>query len=337
MNSQWNAFLDSQENIQDSGAAAPDCKEILIDLSHLGMISISGEDAETFLQGQTTNDVRNVTDEHFQISACCTPKGRMLVSFIAFRYQQEIVLQLPRETQQTLLKRLPMFILMSKVKVADAGDRLVAIGLQGDNAHLLLNKHFSRLPLKDWGAVQENDFTLLRHPGGTQRFEVIGKPGPMIDLWKALAPSARLGSGADWRLENIRAGIPTVYSSTSEAFIPQMVNMQLVNGVSFTKGCYTGQEVVARTRYLGKVKRRMYLARIDGDHCPMPGDELFSTNSQSGQGAGKVVDAQASPEGGCEMLAVVEIERHDEGDVHIGSVDGQRIEFQTLPYSFEQN
>jgi hypothetical protein len=116
-----------------------------------------------------------------------------------------------------------------------------------------------------------------------------------------------------------------------------MVNMQLVNGVSFTKGCYTGQEVVARTKYLGKVKRRMYLARIDGDHCPMPGDELFSTNSQSGQGAGKVVDAQASPEGGCEMLAVVEIERHDEGDVHIGSVDGQRIEFQTLPYSFEQN
>lgn len=148
MNNQWNRFLNSQSNQQTGGLTSPESEALLIDLTHLGLISISGADAETFLQGQTTNDVRNITEDHFQISACCTPKGRMLASFIAFRHQKEIVLQLPQETQQILLKRLPMYILMSKVKVADAGDRLIAIGLQGDNAHLLLQSHFSRLPQK---------------------------------------------------------------------------------------------------------------------------------------------------------------------------------------------
>jgi len=343
MNSQWNSFLQTQsagigENDgmrSGQNGANPACA--LIDLSHLGLISVHGEDAETFLQGQVTSDVRNLTDDHFQISACCNPKGRMLANFIAFRHQQKIVLQMPRDNQQVLLKRLPMFILMSKVKVADAGDELVCIGLLGDNAHALLQSQFSRVPAKAWDAAHENGFTLLRHPGETPRIEVIGEPDAMISLWEKLVGSATLCSSERWTLENIRAGVPTLYAATSESFLPQMTNMHLIDGVSFTKGCYTGQEVVARTKYLGKIKRRMYLARIDGDQCPQPGDALFSAESQSGQGAGNVVDAQVSADGGCEMLAVIEIARHDDGDVHISSVNGEKLHFQTLPYSFDQD
>ncbi len=158
----------------------------------------------------------------------------------------------------------------------------------------------------------------------------------MIALWAKLARKASPCGSERWARENIRAGIPTIYGSTLEAFLPQMINMQLIDGVSFTKSCYTGQEVVTRTRYLGKIKRRMYLAHTDGDTQPAPGDEPFSSESESGQGAGKVVDAQAFPGGGCEILAVVENARHDDGNLHTGSVNGEKLRFQTLPYSFEQ-
>jgi len=343
MNSQWKSFLQTQVTTagHEGGALSghigehPGCT--LTDLSHLGLIGVGGEDAETFLQGQVTNDVRNITDNRFQISACCTPKGRIQASFIAFRHQQEIMLQLPRDTQQMLLKRLPMFILMSKVKVADASDKLVCIGLLGDHAQTLLQTQFSRVPANAWDAVQEKKLTLLRHPGATPRFEIIGAPAAMMVLWKELAVSATPDSSERWMLEDIRAGIPTIHAATSESFLPQMTNMQLIGGVSFTKGCYTGQEVVARTKYLGKIKRRMYLARINSDLCPLPGEELFSTGSESGQGTGKVVDAQHSPDGGCELLAVIEIARHDDDDVHIGGVDGEKLCFQALPYRFEQD
>ena len=342
MNSQWNTFLQSQPAgigrdvtaNEGKNSSLPECA--LTDLSHLGLISVHGEDAETFLQGQVTNDVRNLTGNHFHISACCNPKGRMLASFFAFRHQQEIVLQMPKDTQHILLKRLPMFILRSRVTVTDAGDRLVCIGLIGDSAQTLLHNQFGQVPAKAWDAVQIDGFTLLRHPGQTPRIAVIGETAEMIALWKTLAGSAEPCGSGRWTLENIRAGIPMLNASTTESFLPQMTNMHLINGVSFTKGCYTGQEVVARTRYLGKIKRRMYLARIDRDPCPMSGDELFSAMSESGQGAGMVVEAQSAENGGCDILAVVEIASHDDGDVRIGSVNGEKLSFQTLPYSFDQ-
>ena len=343
MNSQWKSFLQThsadigEDGMVTFGQSGDNSGCVLTDLSHLNLVGIAGEDAESFLQGQVTNDVRDLTDDHFQISACCTPKGRMFANFIAFRYGGKIVLQLPRDTQQILLKRLPMFILMSKVKLSDASDDLVCIGLLGESVPALLQQHFNQVPEKIWSAFQQDGFTLLRHPGETPRIAVAGEPAAMIDLWRKLTPSATPCDSNRWLLANIRAGIPTVYGSTSESFIPQMANMQLIQGVSFTKGCYTGQEVVARTKYLGKIKRRMYLARIDGSHCPLPGETLFSAGSQSGQGAGRVVDAQRSPDGGCELLAVIEIASHDEDDVHIGSVDGEKLRFLPLPYSYEKD
>ncbi len=342
MNSQWRDFLESQSitidghgQVQPTHAPSyPDCA--LTDLSHLGLIRVAGEDAEHFLQGQVTSDIREVTADRSQISAYCTPKGRMLASILIFRQGQDYLLQMPLNIHESIAKRLAMFVLMSKVRVTDASDELVRIGISGECARTLLERDFPTMPQADGRVSSNNGVTLLQLPGRQPRFELLGDSGPMILLWQKLAKRATLGDPDFWSLLDIRAGIPTIYPDTVEAFVPQMANLHLIDGVSFTKGCYTGQEVVARMKYLGKLKRRMYLAHVDAEQRPQPGDELFSSGGESGQGPGRIVDARPSPEGGFDLLAVMEITRFDENDLHLLDAHGPKLRFQDLPYNFER-
>ncbi len=343
MNFEWQEFLATQSATIGEGGVVrfskaedfPECA--LFDLSHLGLIEIKGDDAEIFLQGQTTNDVKKLTSQQSQLSSICTPKGRMLANFRLLMDDDAYLLQLPTSTHGAIMKRLSMYIMMSKVVISDASDRLVRMGVAGDCATSLLEKYFSTLPANSGEVVQESGSTLIRHPGAPARFEIIGKAERIIDLWSALVSAATPADADLWSLYDLRAGIPTIYRETEEAFIPQMTNMDLVDGVSFTKGCYTGQEVVARLKYLGKLKRRMYLAHVDNDQCPLPGDELFSSSSTSGKGAGKVVDARPSPDGGYELLAEMEISGHEENDMHLESEEGSRLAFRELPYDFDSD
>jgi folate-binding protein YgfZ len=157
----------------------------------------------------------------------------------------------------------------------------------------------------------------------------------MQALWEEARQTATPTSRQAWALLDIRAGIPTVYPETVEAFVPQMANLQLVEGVSFTKGCYTGQEVVARMQYLGKLKRRMYRVRVDTGQPVEPGMELFSASSDSGQGAGRVVDAAASPDGGYEALVVTPISCAEADDLQLGDSGGPALHLLDMPYPFE--
>jgi folate-binding protein YgfZ len=337
MNSQWKSFLD-----QHSDSSSPkhgqnnNLECMLIDLSHLGLIRVSGGDTRDFLQGQFTNDVRDVSDSHFQINSYCTPKGRILASFLLFERRGDLYLQLPRDTHQAVLKRLPMFVLMSKVKVEDADAGLIRIGLAGACAETLLGESLPTLPTGVDDQRQDGGITVLRLAGKTARYELIGEVKEITALWKTLSRTATIGNAGQWALLDIRAGIPTIQKGTIEAFVPQMVNLQLIDGVSFTKGCYTGQEVVARMKYLGKLKRRMFLAHVDTETPPRPGDELFSSCSQSGQGAGKVVDAQHAPEGGYDLLAVAEISLAKAGDLHLLDTGGPGLQLMELPYSVRE-
>jgi hypothetical protein len=140
-----------------------------------------------------------------------------------------------------------------------------------------------------------------------------------------------------WSLLGIRAGVPQVYGATTEAFVPQMINLHSIEGVSFRKGCYTGQEVVARMQYLGKLKRRMFLAHVDGSVAPKAGDELFSRETESGQGTGKVVDAQPAPQGGYDLLAVIHIAAVEAGSaIQLQDQNGPLLQFQPLPYTVDE-
>ncbi len=307
----------------------PDCA--LTDLSHFGLIRAGGPDARSFLQGQLTNDIDAVTPELAQFGSYCNPKGRMLGSFWIFQRDEDLYLQLPTERLASILQRLRMFVLRSDVTLDDASHELARFGLSGDCAENLL----PFAPTADKACLTRDRITIIRLPGDRPRFELVGPPDTLAGHWERLRDNAQQTGAEFWSLMDIRAGMPNVFEDTSEAFVPQMANLQLIEGVSFTKGCYTGQEVVARMQYLGKLKRRMYHARIDSHQAPARGAEVFSPSSDSAQGAGRIVDVAASPEGGYEVLAVAQISSAEADDLCLQDAQGPRLHLLGLPYLFD--
>lgn len=340
MNSVWNAFLESRSaridgegNVRFSDAPL-EAECALMDLSPLGLIAIAGPEAEDFLQGQVTNDVNQLSEAVSRLGSHCSPKGRMLASFRAFRIDDVFYLQLPHTEVQALVQRLRMYLLRTKASIEDASDRLATIAIAGDCTPSLLASHLDEIPTQDNGMTRGRDLTAIRIPGPAPRFEILGPIAAMEILWDALAETATLVNTDYWSLLDIRAGIPSVYPQTSDAFVPQMANLQLLDGVSFKKGCYTGQEVVARMQYLGKLKRRMYLAQVNTEHPPVPGDRLYCKSSNSEQTSGRVVDARANRSGNCELLVVVEIEAAQTGEVRLDGPNGPLLSFSDPPYGF---
>ena len=340
MNNQWTAFLESRAaRIDDEGEvrfpdapAEADCA--LMDLSDLGLIAVSGPEAEGFLQGQITSDLTQVSDTQTQLGSHCSPKGRMLASFRLFKLNDEIFLQLPRSRVEATVQRLRMYLLRTKATIEDASERLVTIAVAGECAPSLLASRLDAVPEKDNALARNGDLTIIRVPGPVPRFQILGPAGAIEATWDHLAATATILNSDFWALLDIRAGIPSVYPQTIEAFVPQMTNLQLIEGVSFKKGCYTGQEVVARMQYLGKLKRRMYLARTSTGQPPMPGDELHCPTSSSAQATGWVVDARVNRDGDCELLVVVEIGATQTGEVRLGDANGPLLSFSDPPYGF---
>lgn len=326
MNNDWNSFLTQQDT--DNTPFQADCA--LNVLSDHGLIRIGGEDAREFLQGQLTNDINLVDESTGQISALCNPKGRMYASLNIFQRDQEIYLQLPAERVPAILQRLRMFVLRSRVTLEDATDELVAIGLSGNCIFKLLDQ----VPEKAMQHLRQDELNVMRMPGELPRVQLIGPVDGVVSCWQKLVPGATLVNREFWTLQNIRAGLPTVYDNTAEAFIPQTLNLQLLNCISFTKGCYTGQEVIARMKYLGQLKRRMYLAHFDTDQQPAPGDRLYSASSKSGQGAGQIVDVCPDPAGGFLALVMIQISTAEADDLQLLDDQGVKLALSEPPYGF---
>lgn len=340
MNSIW------QQHLSNSGAkienqrvvsfgdpakelAALQSDTVIIDLSVFGLIQFAGEDTQTFLQGQLTNDVRKVTPANSQYSGYCSPKGRMLASFLLWQNESGYIMQLPAELRESIQKRLTMYVMRSKVKVSDISDESVRLGIAGDKALAVLQKRYGDAPKVAHEIMVFGTDTVINLPGN--RFEVVTTPENAPALWDALRQDCTpMGSDA-WEWLEIQAGVPRITAGTQEQFVPQMVNFEAIGGVSFQKGCYPGQEIVARTQYLGKLKRRMYLAHVDAG-LPAAGDELFS-QEMDGQATGMIVNAQPSPNGGFDLLAVIQISSADNEAMHLKALDGPILKLRTLPYS----
>lgn len=308
----------------------------LTDLSHNGMITAHGEETKEFLHNQFCNDVAKLTTEHSQLNGYCSPKGRLYTVFRLFMRENNYYLRLPRDVLEVVLKRLRMFVMRSKVTLEDASESLVHIGFAGPNAAAELQAIVDKIPEQVDDAVQHADFTILRIPGTQPRFEIMGELDAMKSLWEKLDVHATAVGASAWKLESIRAGIPAVFAANLEAFVPQMVNLQAINGLSFKKGCYPGQEIVARMQYLGKLKRHMYRVKITGEQPVQAGDELFSPSYKGGQDAGRIVDAQLNPDGHYEALAVIQIECAENNDLNLHDASGAKVELLTLPYSLEE-
>jgi len=307
---------------------------VFADLSHYGLIAVHGDDAETFMQGQFINDVRGVDDTHSQLSGLCNPKGRLLASFRIFRHGDSYYLCLPGEMIEDVINRLRMYVLRSKVTLEEASDTFVHLGISGSEAEQELRNFTGGLPTDINEAAQQNNQVVIQVPGIHPSYEIFTTVENARHLWDKLnVQSAPIGSDA-WRLLDIQAGIPVITPETREAFVPQMVNLQLIAGLSFQKGCYTGQEIVARMQYLGKLKRRMYLASADTETPPQPGGEVFAGDNET-QSVGKLVSVAPHPDGGFSLLVVLQI-ANAEGDtgLHLGSVEGPAITLEQLPYPF---
>lgn len=191
------------------------------------------------------------------------------------------------------------------------------------------------LPAAVNGVIHSGGITVIRVAGGPARFELCGEFALLQSLWRKLhVHTAPVGAGP-WEYLDIQAGLPCVYPETSDAFVPQMLNLDLLDGISFKKGCYTGQEVVARMHYLGKLKRRMFRLHCERDTPPPPATPLFHSALRGDESAGGVVRAQTSPDGGSELLAVLHLDAGAEGELRLGGHDGPLCRRLPLPYALD--
>lgn len=304
--------------------------DIIAPLSHLGLIACSGEDAQAFLHGQLSNDVKQLTPERSAYAAYCSAKGRVLANFLLWREEDAYCLQLARSLLPAIQKRLAMFVLRAKVKLADASESRPVLGLAGAAAAGALRELFSALPQEAHQVVHDPaNGTLIALPGA--RFQLIAEPEAAKRLWQQLTTRLTPVGSPCWEWLEIRNGIPLITPVTQDQFVPQMANMELIGAVNFQKGCYPGQEIVARTQYLGQIKRRMVLAHLAGDVMPQPGDGLFSS-ALDGPASGIVVNAQAAPEGGYDLLAVMQTASITQATVHFKSPAGPTMSILPLPY-----
>ena len=341
MNREWEDFLATQgaqlrdgivEHFGDAAAERIAARDgtVLCDLSQFGVLKVYGEDAKGFLHNLFSSDVNALTPQHALPSSLNTAKGRILATFLIWRNDAEYFLHLPQSLLAAIQKKLSMFVLRSKVKIENASDQIVSIGISGVNAAALLQRQFPALPQAPLDALQREDTTIIRL--AADRFQLNATPQHAAVLWQKLSADAKPAGSACWDWLNIRAGIPVILPQTQEEFVPQMANLDLIGAVNFKKGCYPGQEIVARMQYLGKNKRRMYLAHVDADVAPQAGAELFSAEME-GQSCGMVVNVQAAPNSGYDLLAVIQIASRDAFPVHLGGLNGTRLHFQPLPYS----
>ena len=300
-------------------------------LDFLTVLRISGDDALPWLQGQLTADVSEVDTRTSRLAAWCSPKGRVLAVFRLFAGASggyRIVCE--RWFAASLLARLRMFILRSRVRIDDASDEFRVIGVAGTHA----------LPgrIATWAATAEVDdaagfeeMTIARVPGSHRRFIIVGPAA-------RLAPVASPPTGADvrqanpgaWHLADVRAGIARVTAQTSDAFLPQMLNLDHLRAVSFEKGCYVGQEIVARAQHLGRVKRRTYVGRTAATIAT--GDPIIDTGQDGAPKVGEVVSAEPSPGGGSAACVVLSTASAHSPALHVGRSDGTPIRVRSPDY-----
>jgi folate-binding protein YgfZ len=297
-------------------------------LAARGVLQVSGPDAIRFLQGQTTCDLEQLQDDATMAGAYCTPQGRMVCDFrILASAQETYLLQMQENICEPSVSVFGKYIVFSKAEIANVSPDWQQFALWGENAA-------SELGAEDAAVNQlwkENDCLWLRTEGEQPRFEVCVPAAQAYAFTKKLAGRFQAQDESDWQLQEINAGIGHVEAETVESFLPQMLNYQLTDRVSFTKGCYTGQEVVARMHYRGKLKRAMYLASVAGTDAPIAGTALFRPGSE--QSVGNVVNAASSADS-TRLLAVV-TSAAIEGGIHLTSRDGPKLEFLELPYSFD--
>lgn len=293
-------------------------------LSHLGVIRVEGEDAAKFLHNQLTQDFALLGTEQARLAAFCSAKGRMQASFIGFkRGPAEILLVCSRDLLAATLKRLSMFVLRAKAKLSDASDAFDLYGLAGTAAlpQFASSAH--------WAASHLGEATVVK---------LYPAVGAARQLWVApqgtAAPAGQPMPLDTWLWSEVRSGIATLSLPLCDALVPQMLNFESVGGVNFKKGCYPGQEVVARSQFRGTLKRRAFVV-----HCEaslQAGQDIFNS-MEAEQPAGLVVQSAPAPNGGHDAIVSLQLSALATGTLHAGSSQGAALTVLPLPYALMED
>ncbi len=303
-------------------------------LTDLGLIGVSGEDAANFLHNQLTNDIEHLDQFTSRLAGYCSPKGRLLATFLIWQTGDTYFLQLPRDLLAGIQKRLHMFVMRAKVKLLEASDHYVLFGLGGKAATTVLSSEFSVLPDRPYAKSDSALGTIIRVADvfGSPRYQWITTRENANNICPSLCKVLKPTTNNAWRFLEIHTGVPQITLATQEKFVPQMINFELIGGVNFKKGCYPGQEIVARSQYLGKLKRRMLLASVESASVS-PGMEVFSQNDPE-QPCGMVVNAELNMTGTVDCLVELKIAEAEGSAIHLESPTGPRLSFTALPYPF---
>lgn len=299
-------------------------------LPHLGVIRAKGEDAANFLQGQLTQDVVLMKPGESRLAAFCNAKGRILASCQVLKTApDELLLVTSADTLPATLKRLSMFVLRAKLKLSDATGDFERWGVLGETPDSIADRAHSA------GAATSNDAekSLLRiglpAAAGVQRTLRLAPAG------SALPTGVALIDEADWLLAEVLSGVARITQPVVEAFVPQMLNYESVGGVNFKKGCYPGQEVVARSQFRGAIKRRAYVGQVAG--AAQAGQDVFSATEPE-QPVGVIAQGAAAPDSGTAVIAVLQVAAvTPDATLHVGSSDGPALSSLTIPYPLAED
>lgn len=298
-----------------------DTRNGLAPLTHLGVIAVQGEEAAKFLHSQLSQDFVLVAPDEARLAAFCSPKGRMQASFVGLRWTDgQVLLVCARDLLAPTLKRLSMFVMRAKAKLRDATAEFQLLGALGPSAATLLDGE----PAPWHRREVAGGVAVALYPADGQPRALLVLPA------QAAPPDAPALPLADWQLSEVRSGVVLVTQPLFEALVPQMLNYESVGGVSFKKGCYPGQEVVARSQFRGTLKRRAYVVHADAELAA--GQEVFQA-SDAEQPTGTVVQAAANPAGGWDAVVSVQIAAAEANDLHAGSATGPALQLQPLPYA----
>ncbi len=317
----------------------------ITELSTLGLLSIHGSDAKSFLQGQITCNLNNITPNKSLLGAHCNLKGRMQSLFRIFndphdKTSMHYYLTMPTSMLTIAQQNFKKFAMFSKIQI-DIATAFSGIGLYGPNAMSLVENLLggSFLLEQDYSCVSKvtnnEAFHITRLPGQDPRFEIWGKIEIIKQLWQTFLPNCKPISPSAWELLDIQSGIPTIYPTTVDLILPHHANLSMLNGISFDKGCYLGQEVIARMQYRGKIKKHLYRAFVqECDKAPWPGAEILSEPFSANEAPGIVVRSSETSASSYELLVVLDEQYQNFENVRLYLADGPKVHRLDLPYSF---
>jgi len=340
VNNSWLSFLTTAGATLEAGIvrdfgdprrelAATDGGDLAAPLAQFGLLAIAGDDARSFLHSQLSCDVQGLTEARATYGCYCSPRGRVLANFLLWQEPDGFRMLLPRSVVPGVRERLQRFVLRAAVTLAERNDDELVLGLAGPSAFEAATGMAGPVPHGLLHLARLDGITAIAVPGQRLLWVAPLRWGPA--LWEHLARALRPVGAGCWAWLDIVAGLPWIEAAAQDEFVPQMANLELMGAVNFQKGCYPGQEIVARTQHLGRPKRRLRLAHVAAERPPAAGDKLVA--DQGDQAVGMVVNAALAPSGGVDLLAVVQTASATGATVHLASASGPALEFRPLPYA----